>query len=244
MKWTAILIASLMLLSLCAMGQPSQYSTRTTGGAPTPITPTSPESLGLQMPSPTESSQAPTPQENSQELMSVSQDMAYSAAPQGQSLMATGPTIAKMVIPSGSYAPNSLYVSYAPQTVAACNLYAYLPLWLQTSSSGTAWFYEWYPSGQLDINYAGFINYPGRYKRGFFADVPGWHILQYYCNGWSNYAYIYVYGQGPSYWVNPGPYYQPTPLPYVPPISNLPIYPFSVPATGHTFFKSKMAIKH
>ena len=241
MKWIAILIASLMLLSLCAMGQPNQYGTRTSGGAPSPLTPTSPESLGLQIPSPTESSQAPTPQENSQGLMSTSQQVAYSAS-QGQRLMATSPAITKMVIPPGGYAPNTLYVSYAPNTVAACYLYSNIPLWLQTSSRGTAWFYEWYPSGQLEVNYAGNIYSPGWYKRWFFADVPGWHILQYYCNGWSNYAYIYVYGQGPGYWVNPGPYYQPTPLPFTPSGSNPPIVSFTgsnVPGNQHALYNFK-----
>ena len=224
MKWTALLIASLMLLSLCAMGQP------------TPMTPTIPEDLGLQMPSATESSTAPTPQESSQGLMSASQDMAYSA-PQGMKLTATGPAVTKMIVPPGSYAPNSLYIAYAPQTVAGCNYYAYLPLWLQTSRSGTAWFYEWYPGGYLDVNYAGSINYPGWFKRWFYADVPGWHILQYYCNGWSNYAYVYVYGQGPGYWVTPGPYYEPNPLPYNPPGPNPPIYPFA--KNSQPFYKSK-----
>lgn len=236
MKWIALLIASLMLLSLCGMGQPDKYGTRTTGGAPTPTTPVSPEDLGLQTPSLTGSSQAPTAQESSQGLMSASQQMAYSA-PQGQKLAATGPAITKMIVPPGGFAPNSLYISYAPQTVAGCNYYAYLPLWLQTSRSGSAWFYEWYPSGYLDVNYAGYINYPGWYKRWFFADVPGWHILQYYCNGWSNYAYVYVYGQGPGYWVNPGPYYEPNPLPYTPPVYSPPIYPFV--KTGQAFYKSK-----
>lgn len=241
MKWTALLIASLMLLSLCAMGQPDGYSTKASGGAPTPTTPTSPESLGLQMPSPTESSQAPSTQEASQGLMSSSQQLAYSA-PKGQKLTATSPTVTKLVVPPGGYAPNSLYVSYAPQTVAACYLYANLPLWMQTSGYGSAWFYEWYPNGQLDINYAGYISYPGWYKRWFFADVPGWHIMQYYCNGWSNYIYIYVYGQGPSYWVNPTPYDGPIPYPYSPLQSGqLVITP---PATGHTFHKYQTTIKY
>ncbi len=71
---------------------------------------------------------------------------------------ATSPAIARMVIPPGGYAPNILYVAFAPQTVTGCYLYANLPMWLQTSSYGSAWFYEWYPSGRLDINFAGYIN--------------------------------------------------------------------------------------
>jgi hypothetical protein len=239
MRWIALIVVSLMLLSLCAVGQPVQYSTRTSGGAPAPVTPTSPDALGIQPPSATTSSQAPGPQENPQGLMSTSEQTAYSA-PQGMRLTATSPTVTKVVVPPGGYAPNSLYVSYAPNTVAACNLYANLPLWMRTSSRGTAWFYEWYPSGRLDVNYAGSISYQGWYRRWFFADTPGWHILQYYCNGWSNYAYIYVYGQGPNYWVTPGPYYEPSPVPYNPPISNPPVYPFS--SVGRTSFRTQITV--
>jgi hypothetical protein len=112
---------------------------------------------------------------------------------------------------------------------------------MSTSSSGNIWFYEWYPSGSLDVQYAGYSYYPGWYKRWFVADVPGWHILQYYCNGWSNYVYIYVYGSfyGPGndyYWVSSGPSYGPAPLPYVPTEPG-PIKPF--PSTGHTYYNFK-----
>ncbi|MCJ7443303.1 MAG: hypothetical protein MUO26_02020 [Methanotrichaceae archaeon] len=66
----------------------------------------------------------------------------------------------------------------------------------------------------LDTQYAGYVDNPGWCKRWFFADVPGWHILQYYCSGWSNYAYIYVHG--PGNWVNPIPNPEPTPYPIPP----------------------------
>lgn len=119
-----------------------------------------------------------------------------------------------MVVPSGGFASNKLYVSYAPQTVASCYLYANLPLWMQTSTYGNIWFYEWYPNSMVpDTNYAGRSYSPGWYKRWFYADVPGWHILQYYCNGWSNYVYIYVNGYG-GYMPNPSPYPNPYPYPY------------------------------
>ena len=166
MKWTALLIASIMLLSLCAMGQPSKFSTSTSGGAPTPSTPTSPESLGLQTPTATASSPTPSTQEKSQMLMKSDEQTAYSAAPQGFGATATSPTYKQVITPSGTYAPNSLYVSYAPQTVAGCNLYANLPLWMSTTGSGTIWFYEWYPNGMLDAQYADLFIIPAGTRDG------------------------------------------------------------------------------
>ena len=67
MKWTVLIIALIMIVCAGAIGQPNQYSTSTPGGAPTPANPTTPESLGLQVPSVvTTSAQAPTTQERSQ----------------------------------------------------------------------------------------------------------------------------------------------------------------------------------
>ncbi len=217
------------------MGQPGQYATSTPGGAPTPTTPTSAESLGLQAPSARTSLSAPSSQERSAGLIKADQQSAYAAAPPtamatATRATATGPTYNQVIVPPGGFAPNSLYVSYAPQTVAACNLYANLLLWMQTSNSGSIWFYEWYPNGMLDTTFAGYVYSPGWYKRWFFADVPGWHILQYYCNGWSNYAYIYVYGPS-GYWVNPTPNPQPTPYPY-------PYGSSSGPGYSYSFYKS------
>jgi len=208
------------------------YSTSTTGGAPTPSIPSSPESLGLEAPTAlTTSGQTPPVQERNQVLMSASEGAAYASAPQGLRSTASDPIYNKMVVPSSGYAQNNLYISYAPLTVASCNLYANLPLWMKTSGTGNIWFYEWYPNGRLDTQYAGNVYYPGWYKRWFFADVPGWHILQYYCNGWSNYAYIYVYGPS-SYWVNPDPSPSPAPYPY-PYWDSQVIYTY--PSTGNTF---------
>jgi len=238
MKWIIVLMASFMLMSASVTGQLDQYSTSTAGGAPTPSNPTSPESLGLQIPSVTSSQMAPAVQERTQGLMETDQQSAYAAAPQGLTATATGPTYTQMIVPTGTYAPNSLYISYAPQTITGCNLYANLLLWMKTEGSGNIWFYEWYPpNGMLITKYAGYVYYPGWYKRWFFADVPGWHILQYYCNGWSNYAYVYVYGPG-GYWVNPTP--NPSPQPYTYP------YPYgqgqivtTYPSTGHTYYSFK-----
>ena len=149
MKWNVMIIALIMLLCTAASGQMNPYSTSTPGGAPTPSTPTSPESLGLQAPTDiTTSGQTPSVQERSQGLMSASEGAAYASAPVMKSTASS--STYKLVVPSGGYAQNSLYVSYAPQTVASCNLYANLPLWLKTSQSGNIWFYEWYPNGMLD----------------------------------------------------------------------------------------------
>lgn len=209
------------------------FSTTTSGGAPVPKSPGSPESLGITIPSDVSSSQqAPTAQENTQIVMRSTQDAAYSSAPTGAKSTATYPAYNKVIVPSGGVAPNKLYVSYAPRTVASCNLYAHLPLWMSTARGGNIWFYEWYPSGTLDTQFAGYVPYPGWYKRWFYADTPGWHILQYHCGGWSNYAYIYVQGYG-NYWVNPKP--KPAPQPPSYPYWDSPIT-YTYPPTGHTYY--------
>jgi hypothetical protein len=100
---------------------------------------------------------------------------------------------------------------------------------------GNIWFYEWYPSGWLDTQYAGYVSHSGWYKRWFFGDTPGWHILQYHCGGWSNYAYIYVYGQG-GYWVNQYPNTDSQPYPY--PYSGGEVT-YTFPSTGHTYYSYK-----
>lgn len=218
MKLTALAIALIMLLCTASQGQMTAYSTTTTGGAPIPAAPASPESIGVEIPiSITTSAQAPSVQESGQALMRSTEQAAYSSAPQGLRSTATSPTYPKATYPPGTVSQNNLYISYAPQTVAGCYLYANLPLWMQISGRGSIWFYEWYPNGALDTNYAGNVYYPGWYKRWFFGDVPGWHILQFYCNGWSNYAYIYV--SGPSHWVSPNPAPSPSPYPYPYPYS-------------------------
>ncbi len=234
MNRIVLVIALILLLSFSAIGQPNQYSyannimgpnsAGTSGGAPTPANPTTAESLGLQVPSVTASQQAPTARERSQGLIMSTQQSAYAAAPQGFKATSTSPTYTQMIVPTGTYAPNNLYIFYAPQTVAGCYLSNNLPLWMDISGSGNVWFYEWYPQpyGNLVTKYAGYVYQPGWYKRWFIADVPGWHILQYYCNGWSNYAYIYVYGSG-GYWNNPTP--GPSPQPY----PNPQPYPYPYP---------------
>jgi len=199
----------IIVMSAVVLGQPIQYSTKASSGAPKPAYPTSPESLKIQVPSATVASDyIPSVGERSQNLIMADQRSAYeSSTAIGARATSDSPIYNQIVLPpSGFIAPNELFISYAPRTMVGCNLYANLPIWMNISSRGTSWFYEWYPNGQLEVQYLGSIYYQGWYKRWFFADFPGWHILQYYCNGWSNYAYVYV--NGPSgYWVdrNPNP---------------------------------------
>ncbi len=187
------------------------YSTIAPSGAPTPFAPSSPDRLGLQIPA--ESSiasyaQAPTADETRQTLIPASATSAGSAGQLTRAAQSTGynyPSERKMVVSEGVKATNKLYVGFVPQTVAGCKLYGWQPMWLQTSGSGPIWFYEWYPNGQLSVNYLGFSS-AGWQKKWFNGDTPGWHILQYYSQGWSNYIYIYVYGKSPGHWTDQGPY--------------------------------------
>ncbi len=187
---------------------------------PTPTaTPPSPESQGIQIPQPMSSTQAPPASESSQALTATSEAIARSAAPSPQATaLARTYKGTYMVLPPGASSANRFYIPYSPSTVAGCNLGQWLPMWLDVRGSGPLYSYEWYPNGRLVTNYLAFIPYPGWQKMWFNGDAPGWHILQYFCNGWSNYIYVYVYGS---------PYYaQPTPSSYSPPA---PYPPYSTP---------------
>lgn len=192
------------------------YQTAAPSGAPAPDAPRSPDSLGLNIPP--ESSivdyrEAPTSREAEDSLIATIQfapadfaasgiDGIYSAGQDlsiGQqrrgtsSIEYTHPSTSKAVVSEEVKAKNKLYVSYVPQTTGGCKLFGWQPMWLQIPDSGPVWFYEWYPNGELRVKYLGYSS-AGWNKKWFNGDVPGWHILQYYCNGWSNYIYIYVYG--------------------------------------------------
>lgn len=207
MKLISVLLGAILLLSLHSIAS----------GAPTPINPISPDALGFQMPPAEKSFPIPYAQESAQGLIRVNQQSAYAASPPGLQASTTSPTYNQLIVPPDAYVPNHLYVSGAPQTVEGCYIYAKLPLWMETASSGDIWIYEWFQSGDIEINYAGHAYSPGWFKRWFFSNVPGWHILQFYCSGWSNYVYIYVYGSADyEYWVSPPNPYSPTSLPYVP----------------------------
>lgn len=197
------------------------YSTMVPSGAPTPLTPSSPDSLALQIPTESASSaassvsssynKAPSSEEAGQALIPANFATARQLTNnlQNANNLQNGqnnyPSQSAMVISQGIKAKNKLYVSFVPQTVAGCGLYGWQPMWLQTSVSDSIWFYEWYPNGQLSVNYLG-ITSAGWQKKWFNGDTPGWHILQYYSQGWSNYIYIYVYGGGSYYLASPGSY--------------------------------------
>jgi hypothetical protein len=182
------------------------HSTSLPSEAPVPAAPSSPESLGLKVPSETSAPlQAPRPGENEETMLYAAEGPARSPAPEAQF---SDQTVMRMILPPGGSAFNRFYVPYVPQTIASCSIYGWLPTWLQVSSSGPVWGYEWYPGGWLNCQFLGYAS-PGWHKRWFYGDDPGWHILQYYCNGWSNYIYVYVHGWGPG----PGPW-TPSPDPW------------------------------
>jgi hypothetical protein len=186
------IVLAVLLLFLCgvAIAQPTP-----------PATPPSPESMGIQAPRPTSSTQAPPPAESSQPLVSTTQASASAAAPSAMAAQMTMTTSAYMIGPQGISAPNFFYIPYYPSTVASCYFGQWVPMWLDVTGSGPLYSYEWYPNGRLVSQYMANIRFPGWQKMWFYGDAPGWHTLQYYCNGWSNYVYAYVYGGAPI----PGP---------------------------------------
>ena len=201
-------------------------------GAPVPTAPSSVQELGLSIPEEeTASYQTPPSTETSRLLIPADSSQIADAALSNQfsgefqaTKFDTGnypakdyPTQSKIVFPQGTASTNKLYISNVPQTVAGCRLYGWLPIWLQTSSIDPIWIYEWYPSGRLSTNYLGYASI-GWQKRWFNGDIPGWHILQFYSRGWSNYIYIYVYGRSSGQWTDLGPYAGPAPTekpPYI-----------------------------
>ena len=182
-----------------------------------PATPPSPESQGIDIPQASFSLQAPPSSESGQPLIATSEASARAAAPSATnpSYGATAPlygttagpsTYAStyMVVPPEVSTTNKFYVPYVPSTVAGCYLGQWLPMWMDIRGWGPLYSYEWYPNGRLETKTLAYVQYPGWQKMWFNGDAPGWHTLQYYCNGWSNYIYVYVNGP---------PYYPPTPEP-------------------------------
>jgi PKD repeat protein len=148
--------------------------------------PPSPESLGLVTPQASLSSQSP-PSSEREGLIATNKASSQAAAPSIQT------TATAMVVPQGVYAPNHFYVPYSPSTIAGCNVGQSLPMWLDVRGTGPLYVYEWYPNENLETSNTGYVS-PGWQKNWFYGDVAGWHIIQYYCGGWSNYVYIYVHG--------------------------------------------------
>jgi hypothetical protein len=180
-----------------------EYSNLVPSGAPVPVVPNDPTLLGLQIPSePTMSSQAPSSEETDQTLIPA--DESFAKRPNTDDKIDKTDYLPQttMITPTDVGSPNKFYVNFASQMSASSHLSDWLPIWLQVYSSGPIWIYEWYPDGRLDVKYLGY-SYPGWYKRWFHSNVPGWHVLQYYSGGWSNYIYIYVYGSEPLWWNGP-----------------------------------------
>jgi Chaperone of endosialidase len=179
------IVLAVLLLFLCgsAISQPTP-----------PATPPSPESMGIQAPQPTLSTQAPPPVESSQALVSTTKASASAAAPSTMAAQMTMTTSAYMIVPPGTSAPNLFYIPYYPSTIASCYFGQWVPMWLDVKGYGPLYSYEWYPNGKLASQYMANIPFPSWQKMWFYGDAPGWHTLQYYCNGWSNYIYVYVYG--------------------------------------------------
>ena len=196
------------------------YSSNLPEGAPLPVAPSSAQELGLSIPEEEAASyQTPPSAEISKSLIPASSAIVSDAASSGsisgqfraaQNYAANYPpesyaTQRLIVSPDGATPKNKLYISSVPKTVAGCRLNGWLPMWLQTFASDPIWIYEWYPGGSLRVNYLGYAG-AGWQKRWFNGDTPGWHILQFYSRGWSNYVYIYVYGQSSGQWTDLGPY--------------------------------------
>jgi hypothetical protein len=67
------------------------------------------------------------------------------------------------------------------------------------SKPGTYWSFEWTQCGtptgyycQPEVRCFGYKGV-GWQQTVFRGDTPGWHLLLYYCEDWSNWAYIYVW---------------------------------------------------
>jgi hypothetical protein len=97
---------------------------------------------------------------------------------------------------------NEYYVQSCPgrlATVAGVFSEEWLPLWSKVSRPGVYWSFEWTtcdsgpgPYCSPEVKNFGYKNV-GWYQTWFKGNNPGWHILSYQCNDWSNYIYIYVW---------------------------------------------------
>jgi hypothetical protein len=85
------------------------------------------------------------------------------------------------------------------KTVAGVFSGEWLPLWSKVNRAGEYWSFEWTICGSKgsyycspDVKSFGKKNV-GWHETWFKGNDPGWHILSYHCNDWSNYIYIYVW---------------------------------------------------
>jgi len=124
---------------------------------------------------------------------SASQSAPYGYAAQSYQAVYPVPSICKC---------NEYYVQSCPgrlATVAGVFCGEWLPLWSKVSRPGAYWSFEWTvcssgPSYYCSPEVKNFgYKSTGWYQTWFKGNNPGWHILSYHCNDWSNYIYIYVW---------------------------------------------------
>ncbi|MFZ2471945.1 MAG: hypothetical protein WAW52_08400 [Methanothrix sp.] len=123
----------------------------------------------------------------------ASQSAPYGYAAQSYQAVYPVPSICKC---------NEYYVQSCPgrlATVAGVFCGEWLPLWSKVSRPGAYWSFEWTVcssgSGYYcspEVKNFGYKS-TGWYQTWFKGNNPGWHILSYHCNDWSNYIYIYVW---------------------------------------------------
>ena len=101
-----------------------------------------------------------------------------------------------------SYRCNEYYVQGCQgrlNTVGSVKCGEWLPLWSKIGKPGCYWSFEWtqgctssgsfcYPEVK-NFGYKG----TGWYSTWFRGNKPGWHVLSYFSNDWSNYIYVYVW---------------------------------------------------
>ena len=95
---------------------------------------------------------------------------------------------------------NEYFVQIRPNkltTVASTQKGEWLQLWSKIKRPGMYWSFEWPPckSGYYCAPEVKSLGYKkeGWYTTWFKSNAPGWHLLCYQCNDWSNYVYIYVW---------------------------------------------------
>lgn len=114
----------------------------------------------------------------------------------------------------GSYSAQTFKTVFPKPTAYRCNEYyvqgfqgrlntvgsvkcgEWLPLWSKIGKSGCYWSFEWtQESGSFCYPEVKNFGYKGTgwCSTWFRGNKPGWHILSYFSNDWSNYIYVYVW---------------------------------------------------
>ncbi len=127
---------------------------------------------------------------------------ATSTATQGAAPLGYVAQTYQVVYPKpATYRLNEYYVQVYPgklSTSASVKCGDWLPLWSKVGSPGAYWSFEWTQCGSPQVycrpEVKGFgYKGTGWYQTWFRGNNPGWHILSYYNNDWSNYVYIYAW---------------------------------------------------